>query len=119
MCLEAIWGINVQTLSCAGYDHNWVLRKADGLRLAATISEPTTGRAMEVWTNQPGLQFYSGNGLNGAMFGKGDIAYQRRGGFCLEPQHFPDSPNQPSFPTTELKPGDTYHGTTLYKFTAR
>jgi len=103
-----------------GYDHNWVLnKKGSQLTLAARVIEPTTGRRMEVWTTEPGIQFYCGNFLDGHNVGKGGRAYQHRYGFCLETQHFPDSPNQPSFPTTVLRPGDTYRSTTVYKFLAK
>ena len=103
-----------------GYDHNWVLNKSDDkLSLAATVHEETTGRTMEVWSTSPGVQFYSGNFLDGTITGKGGWTYQFRNGFCFEPQHYPDSPNHPAFPTTELKPGETYHNTILYKFSAK
>jgi len=104
-----------------GYDHNFVLRnkKPGSLVLAARVAEPTTGRALEVWTTEPGVQFYSGNFLDGTIHGKGGQVYQRRSGFCLETQHFPDSPNHPNFPTTVLKPGERYHTTTIYKFSAQ
>jgi aldose 1-epimerase len=102
-----------------GYDHNWVLNKTgDGLTKAAEVSEPKTGRVMEVWTTEPALQFYTGNFLDGTLTGKGKT-YPRRGAFCMETQHYPDSPNKPAFPTTELKPGATYHTTTLYRFSAK
>jgi aldose 1-epimerase len=101
-----------------GYDHNWVLNKTgDGLTKAAEVSEPKTGRVMEVWTTEPALQFYTGNFLDGTLTGKGKT-YPRRGAFCMETQHYPDSPNKLAFPTTELKPGATYHTTTLYRFSA-
>ncbi len=104
----------------AGYDHNYVIdRDADGLALAATVSEPETGRVMDVLTAEPGVQFYSGNFLDGHHIGKGGVAHQRRSGFCLETQHYPDSPNQPDFPSTVLRPGETYKTTTVYKFYAR
>jgi len=100
-----------------GYDHNWVLRKAAGkLEMVATVYEPASGRAMEVWTTEPGLQFYSGNFLDGHLSGKSGKPYRFRHGFCLETQHFPDSPNQPNFPSTILRPGEKYHSTTIYKF---
>ena len=100
-----------------GYDDNWVLNHPPGkLGLAARVSEPTTGRVMEVWTTAPGLQFYTGNFLDGTLTGKSGWVYQFRDGFCFEPQGFPDSPNHPSFPSTGLKPGETYHNTILYKF---
>jgi aldose 1-epimerase len=103
-----------------GYDHNWVLNKGNGgLTKAAEVYEPKSGRVMEVWTTEPGLQFYTGNFLDGSIHGKGGRAYVYRGAFCMETQHYPDSPNKPSFPTTELKPGATYHTTTIYHFSAR
>ena len=102
-----------------GYDHNYVLNgKAGTLRQVARVSEPTTGRTMEVWTTEPGMQLYSGNFLDGAQ-GKSGKVYQFRYGFCLETQHFPDSPNKPSFPTTVLRKGNTYRTQTIYKFSAR
>ena len=101
-----------------GYDHNFVLRRKPGdpISLAARVVEPKTGRVMEVWTMEPGVQFYTGNFLDGSLHGKGGIAYTKRSAFCLETQHFPDSPNKPEFPSTELKPGQRYHTTTIYKF---
>ncbi|HRE66176.1 MAG TPA: aldose epimerase family protein [Cyclobacteriaceae bacterium] len=100
-----------------GYDHNWVLkREGDGLSLAAVVNEPTSGRVMEVWTTEPGLQFYSGNFLDGSDAGKDGKKYQFRTAFCLEAQHFPDSPNKPHFPTTLVKPGSVYKQQTVYKF---
>jgi aldose 1-epimerase len=100
-----------------GYDHNFVLRKKDGeLSLAALVAEPTSGRTMEVLTTEPGLQFYSGNFLTGKDVGKGGKPYLFRSAFCLETQHFPDSPNHSNFPTTVLKPGETYKQRTIYKF---
>jgi aldose 1-epimerase len=103
-----------------GYDHNWVLtRTGPGLETAATVYEPSTGRVMDVLTTEPGLQFYSGNFLNGTNRGKGGLAYQFRTGFCLETQHFPDSPNHPAFPTTTLEPGQQYVTKTVYRFSVR
>jgi aldose 1-epimerase len=103
-----------------GYDHNWVLNNRDGtLALAARVHEPTTGRVMEVWTTEPGLQFYSGNFLDGSQVGKGGVQYGHRSGFCLETQHYPDSPNKPEFPPTVLEPGDIYTKTTIYKFSVK
>jgi len=101
-----------------GYDHNFVVNRkaATGLSLAARVSDAASGRTMEVWTTEPGVQFYTGNFLDGSFKGKGGITYQKRTAFCLETQHFPDSPNHPSFPTTLLKPGEKYHTTTVYKF---
>jgi aldose 1-epimerase len=100
-----------------GYDHNWVLNgKAGSLRLAARATEPSTGRVLEVSTTEPGIQFYIGNFLDGSLTGKGGKVYKRRYGFCLETQHFPDSPNQAAFPSTVLKKGDRYQTTTVLKF---
>ena len=102
-----------------GYDHNWVLRNSNGtLALAATVYEPESGRFMEVLTTEPGVQFYAANFLDGTLTGKG-INYVRRGGLCLETQHFPDSPNQPTFPSTILRPGETYQTQTIYKFSVK
>jgi aldose 1-epimerase len=101
-----------------GYDHNWVLNKDTGseLTLAAKISAPKTGIAMEVWTTEPGIQFYAGNFLNGKVTGKEGKTYPYRGAFCLETQHFPDSPNQPNFPSVRLDPEQEYSHTCIYKF---
>lgn len=100
-----------------GYDHNWVLNKTGkALTLAARVFEPTSGRQMEVFTTEPGIQFYAGNFLDGTITGKGGKVYVKRYGFCLETQHFPDSPNQPNFPSTRLRPGQKYATTTVYKF---
>lgn len=100
-----------------GYDHSWVLNKTNNtLTLAAKVYEPISGRAMEVFTTEPGLQFYSGNFLDGTDIGKGGKRYGYRSAFCLEAQHFPDSPNQPNFPSTVLRPGETYSQKTIYKF---
>jgi aldose 1-epimerase len=100
-----------------GYDHNWVLNgNGAGLNLAARVEEPSTGRTLEVLTTQPGVQFYTGNFLDGSIRGKGGKAYGRRSGFCLETQHFPDSPNRPAFPSTELKPGQRFQSTTVFRF---
>jgi aldose 1-epimerase len=98
-----------------GYDHNWVLNSRGKMALAARVVEPTTGRVLEVETDQPGIQFYSGNFLDGTAKGKGKV-YNYRNGFCLETQHFPDSPNHSNFPTTELKPGQKFKSTTIYRF---
>jgi aldose 1-epimerase len=104
----------------AGYDQNWVIRKAAGeLALAARAVEPASGRVMEVWSTQPGLQFYTSNFLDGTLTGKGGWVYQRRNALCFEPQHYPDSPNHPQFPSAILKPGQTYTHTILYKFSAK
>jgi len=100
-----------------GYDHNFVLKDTadDELVLAARVTEPTTGRVLEVLTVEPGVQFYSGNFLDGTLHGKGRT-YEYRSGFCLEPQHFPDSPNEPGFPSTVLRPGETYSTRIVYRF---
>ncbi len=104
-----------------GYDHNWVLEKAEkaGLQLAAEVFEPTSGRILQVLTTEPGIQFYSGNFLDGTAKGKGGQLYALRTGFCLETQHFPDSPNHPNFPSTVLKPDETYRTSTVLRFSTR
>jgi len=102
-----------------GYDHNWVLNDFNGfVRKVATLYEPNSGRLMEVLTDQPGFQFYSGNYLDGSVKGKGNILISKRSGVCLECQHYPDSPNHTEFPSVVLKPGETYKQTTIYKFLA-
>ncbi len=103
-----------------GYDHNFALNRQDsGMVLAARVSEPVTGRTLEVSTTEPGLQFYSGNFLDGTITGKGGVKYGRRAGFCLETQHYPDSPNHATFPSTVLRPGQEYRTTTVFKFAAQ
>lgn len=103
-----------------GYDHNFVVNGEPGtMRLAARVYEPTTGRVLEVHTDEPGIQFYCGNFLTGVLKGKAGKAYVYRGGFCLETQHFPDSPNQSNFPSCIVKPGSPYETTTIFKFSAR
>lgn len=103
-----------------GYDHNWIINKPLGqFGLQARVVEPTSGRVMEVWSDQPGLQFYAGNFLDGSITGKDGKVYQKHYAFCMEPQHYPDSPNKPAFPSTELKPGETYHNTIVYKFSVQ
>lgn len=104
-----------------GYDHNWALEptKKGGLQLAAEVFEPTSGRVLEVLTTEPGIQFYSGNFLDGTAKGKGGQLYGHRTGLCLETRHFPDSPNHPSFPSTVLKPGETYRTSTVLRFSTR
>ena len=103
-----------------GYDHNWVLnRTGSALEPAAKVTEPTSGRVMEVLTTEPGLQFYVGNFLDGTLHGKSGKVYKRRSAFCMETQHFPDSPNKPNFPSTVLKTGDRYQTTTVYRFSTR
>lgn len=111
---------DAQLVTGKGYDHCFVLTGADGsLRSFATVYEPTTGRTLEVSTTEPAVQFYTGNFLDGSKVGKGGIAYAFRHGFCLETEHFPDSPNQAAFPTVVLEPGKTYETTTVYKFGVR
>jgi aldose 1-epimerase len=111
-----------------GYDHNWVINKPldkegkpmlNKFSLQARVHEPTTGRVMEVWSTEPGLQFYAGNFLDGSIIGKEGKMYPRRSGFCMEPQHYPDSPNKPMFPSTELKPGKTYQTSIVYRFSVK
>jgi aldose 1-epimerase len=103
-----------------GYDHNWVIKNYSKgkVRKAAEVYEPKSGRVMTVYTDQPGLQFYTGNFLDGTAHGKG-VSYQQRTGLCLEAQCFPDSPNKPEFPSATLKPGEVYHQTTIYQFTTK
>ncbi len=102
-----------------GYDHNFVLDHAEGqLVEAAEVYEPTTGRVVQVLTTEPGVQFYTGNHLDGSITGKEDRIYKPRFAFCLETQHFPDSPNHANFPTTELKPGQKFHSVTVFRFSA-
>ena len=106
-----------------GYDQNWVIDRA-GLNPnlvtpAARVHDPKSGRVMEILTAQPGVQFYTANYLDGTLHGKSGMPYLRRGGLCFETQHYPDSPNHAAFPSTELKPGDVFHSTTIYRFSAR
>jgi aldose 1-epimerase len=103
-----------------GYDHNYVLAEAPSrpMSLAAAVTAPGNGRKMEVLTTEPGVQFYTGNNLNGTVKGKGGKSYPKYGGLCLETQHFPDSPNRPAFPSTVLRPGETYRTQTIYRFSA-
>ena len=114
-----------QIRNCRGYDHNWVIDRSMrsgsapprcGLVTAARLAEPRTGRTLTVATTEPGLQFYSGNNLDGTLVGKAGRAYGRRSGLCLETQHFPDSPNHPSFPSTVLRPGDCFQSRTIFTF---
>lgn len=104
-----------------GYDHNFVLNVAQPgeVKMIAEVYEPGSGRVLNVWTDQPGVQFYSGNFLDGKLKGRGGQLIPKRGGLCLETQHFPDSPNKPAFPTTLLKPGQDFHSTTTFQFSAR
>lgn len=115
---ERIAVSNPQLRFGGGYDHNWVLNgtPADGMSLAARVYEPTTGRTLEVLTTEPGIQFYSGNFLDGSITGKRGTVYRHRSGFCLETQHFPDSPNEPGFPSTILRPGEEYRSRTVFRF---
>jgi len=112
-------GRNIDAVEGLGYDHNYCINQAaEGeLTLAAQVTEPESGRKLECWTTEPGIQFYTGNFLNGVQ-GKGGAYYNKQEGFCLETQHYPDSPNQPAFPSTVLEPGQTYTQTCIYKFTA-
>jgi aldose 1-epimerase len=108
---------NEQLKFGGGYDHNFVLNHpSDKLGLAARVTDPKSGRVLEIDTTSPGLQFYSGNFLDGTIIGKGGMVYVHRGAFAMEPQHYPDSPNHPNFPTTVLQPGQTYHNSIVYKF---
>jgi aldose 1-epimerase len=111
---------DVQIKYGGGYDHAWILtpNTEGGLRLAATVTEPTSGRILEVLTTEPAIQFYTGNFLDGVK-GKGGAVYQRRGGLCLETEHYPDAPNQAAFPSTVLKPKEVYKTTTVYRFSVK
>jgi aldose 1-epimerase len=113
---------NEQLLIAQGYDHNWVLNNfgptMDGLRLAARAWDPASGRELTVWTDQPGVQFYSGNFLTGTLVGISGHIYRQSDGYTFETQHFPDSPNQPSFPSTELRPGQVFSSSTIFQFSA-
>ena len=109
---------NAQLATGQGYDHNFVIN-GSGLRQAVQAYSPRSGRVLTMYTDQPGVQIYTSNFLDGKLKGKGGKVYAHRGAFALEAQHFPDSPNHPSFPTTELKPGQVYHQTTIYKFSVR
>ena len=108
---------NEQLTIGKGYDHNWVLdRKESGLEIAAVLYEPKSGRMLEVLTEEPAIQFYGGNFLDGRLMGKSGGVYNHRNGLCLETQHYPDSPNRPEWPSTILRPGEEYNTTTIYKF---
>jgi aldose 1-epimerase len=102
-----------------GYDHCWVLSSKDSIKHAATVYEPVSGRVVNVYTTEPGMQLYCGNFLDGSITGKQDVVYKHRYGFCLETEHFPDSPNQKNFPSTALNPGEVYRTQTTYTFSAR
>lgn len=114
--------IGADLSEAGGYDHNFVLRGYDGahykgsLRPAAHLYEPQSGRVLEIFTTEPGIQFYSGNFLDGSLTGKGGVVYHKYAGLCLEPQHFPDAPNHPNFPSTVLRPGQTYKHVSQYRF---
>jgi aldose 1-epimerase len=99
-----------------GYDHCWVLREGQGVRLAAVVKDPVSGRTMEILTDQPGVQFYSGNFLDGTDVGKNGVKYQVRTGLCLETEGYPDAPNHPEFPSAVLRPGQTYRHTMVVRF---
>ncbi|WP_041597893.1 aldose epimerase family protein [Granulicella tundricola] len=105
-----------QMVYAGGYDHNFVLKSAAGTHLAARVMDPASGRVLTVTTTEPGVQFYTGNFLDGTYKGREGMVFAKHTGFCLETQHFPDSPNQPNFPTTELKPGQTFSSTTTFRF---
>jgi len=115
---ERIESDHPQMVFGAGYDHNWVLNgtQVEGMNLVGRVYEPTTGRTLEVLTEEPGVQFYSGNFLDGSDVGKGGVVYGRRSGFCLETQHFPDSPNKPEFPSTVLEVGEVHTTKTVFRF---
>jgi aldose 1-epimerase len=114
---ERIESKDQQIVFGKGYDHNFVLdKRGDDLELVARVTEPTSGRAMEVLTTEPGLQFYTGNFLDGTLIGKNGKVYGHRAAFCMETQHFPNSPNQASFPSTVLRPAERYRSTTVYRF---
>ncbi len=114
---ERIRDNDVQLMRGQGYDHNWVLdRHGSGLERAAKLSDPASGRVLTMWTKEPGIQFYSGNFLDGTLYGTSGHAYRQGDGLALETQHYPDSPNQPDFPSTTLRPGDTYRTSTVLGF---
>jgi aldose 1-epimerase len=110
-----------QLLAGKGYDHCWVLKNGESksLQKVSELYEPNSGRLMEVWTTEPGIQFYSGNFLDGTLTGKGGVMYKHRTGLCLETQHYPDSPNKPAFPSVTVNPGETYQTSTVYTFKVR
>jgi aldose 1-epimerase len=111
---------NEQLKLGSGYDHNWVLNGKNGeMKVAAKVHDPKSGRVLTVTTTQPGVQFYTGNFLDGSYTGKSGVKYAKRTGFCLETQHYPDSPNQPAFPSTLLKPGETLHTETVFTFSVQ
>jgi aldose 1-epimerase len=113
-------GSRIKQVDIGGYDHNFVLNGKGGkMQLCAKVYEPTSGRAMEIRTTEPGVQFYTGNFLDGTLTGKDDKVYKKHYAFCLETQHFPDSPNKPTFPSVVLRPGEKYDTTTVHKFSAK
>jgi aldose 1-epimerase len=118
---ERIRGNHEQLVFGRGYDHNWVLNppKGEGLNLAAQLLEPWSGRMLSILTTEPGIQFYSGNFLDGTLYGTSGRQYRQGDGLALETQHFPDSPNKPNFPSTVLRPGETYETTTVYAFSSK
>jgi len=99
-----------------GYDHNWIPEVAGDVRCVAEVTSPSTGRRMLVESDQPGIQFYSGNFLDGTAIGRGGVQYERHAGLCLETQAWPDSPNRPGFPSSVLRPGETYHHAMVHRF---
>jgi aldose 1-epimerase len=114
---ERIRGNDQQLVFGRGYDHNWVLNPSSrGLNFAAQLIDPSSGRSLRIWTTEPGLQFYSGNFLDGRLYGTSGRQYRQGDGLALETQHFPDSPNKPKFPSTTLRPGQTYQSATVYSF---
>lgn len=114
---ERIGSADAQLQAAGGYDHTWVIeRTPEDLALAARLTDPHSGRVLAVYTTEPGVQFYSGNFLDGTLVGKGGARYYKHAGLCLETQHFPDSPNQPQFPSTMLRPGQTYRSRTVWQF---
>jgi aldose 1-epimerase len=113
-------GSRIKQIDIGGYDHNYVLNgKAGKKKLAATVYEPTSGRVMEIQTTEPGIQFYSAIGLDGSLKGKDGKSYVKYGAFCLETQHYPDSPNKPTFPSTVLRPGEKYETITIHTFSTK
>jgi aldose 1-epimerase len=117
---ERIGAADPQLALAGGYDHNWIIdRKGGGLEFAASVYEPVSGRNLEVWTTQPGVQFYTGNSLDGTLVGKRGALYPARSGLCFETQHFPDSPNHPNFPSAILRSGEKYETATVFRFSAR
>jgi aldose 1-epimerase len=118
---ERIRGNHEQLVFGRGYDHNWVLNppRGRGLNLAAKLVDPSSGRTLSILTTEPGIQFYSGNFLNGTLYGTSGRQYRQGDGLALETQHFPDSPNKPQFPSTTLRPGETYKTTTVYAFSTK